>query len=165
MRVEMSNFRRSPAANDEDGDMQISAPKVKYELNMTTAVVTIGLCATFAGWGVVWGSLTTRIDNYENRNNAWQANHEQLHKERATAIATTDARTDQRLTGHEVELRKIDNLSYRLTVQEQGSATLAKSVDELKTAVQSQGSDIRFIREMLTQSNPGVKPARSQNGP
>ncbi|UXS23091.1 hypothetical protein [Agrobacterium tumefaciens] len=150
----MNERSKPPALDDGSELMQISAPKVKYELNMTTAVVTIGLCATFAGWGVVWGSLTTRIENGETRVNGWITSHEQLHKDRLVAVTATETRTDQRIQVIEAEQRKIDNLSYRLTVQEQGAATLSKNVEELKAAVQGQSADLRVIREILTRMDP-----------
>lgn len=46
-------------------------------------------------------------------------------------------------------MRKYENLAYRITVQEQGSQTLARSVEELKAAVNSQSGDIRVMREIL----------------
>jgi hypothetical protein len=51
-------------------------------------------------------------------------------------------------------MRQYDNLAYRITVQEQGSQTLARSVEELKAAVNSQSADLRVIREILTRLDP-----------
>lgn len=125
--------------------MQISAPKVKYEVNLNTIIVLVGFASTSLAGGSVWGNITTRIANIEASS-----------VDRATQQAASMSNLSTRIDSMDVELRKYDNLSYRITIQEQGSASLAKSVEELKAAVNSQGADVRVIREILTRQDRDV---------
>lgn len=129
--------------------MQISAPKMKYEINLNTIILVLGLAGVTAGWGAVWGQTTFKIDREISDRQTWVANHEQLHKDRLAQVSAIEARTDQRLQTLETNLRKVENLEYRITVQEQGSQNLTRSVEELKATVNNLGTDIRVIREIV----------------
>lgn len=120
-------------------DMQLKAPNVKYEINLNTIIVLVGFASTTLAGGNMWGAVTTRLGNLESQV-----------AERAQQTTKDVATLATRIDGLDAEVRKYDNLSYRVTVQEQSSASLAKSVEELKTAINSQGADVRVIREILT---------------
>lgn len=122
--------------------MQLSAPTVKYEVNLNTILLLVGFAGVTIGWGVIWGNTTSRISALETQVS-----------ERNTQQATATATQNVRIDAMDAELRKYDNLAYRVTVQEQGAASLAKSVEELKAAVNSQGADVRVIREILTRQD------------
>lgn len=128
--------------------MHIAKPVFKNEFNVTTVVALVGLASVLGGW--VWTASSTTSEL-----RTWQVNHEQLHKDRNVTISSDQARTDQRLTGLEADSRKIENLAYRVTVQEQGSANLAKSVEELKNTVNGQSADIRVMLEILKRQDSG----------
>lgn len=81
--------------------------------------------------------------------------HADLHKNRQAEITSNSARLDERIKAVEVEARSLDNIRYRLTVQEQGAASLTRAVDELRQALAAQSSDIRLIREIVTRLDPG----------
>lgn len=148
--------------------MQITRPSFKYEFNLTTISTLVGLIVLGAGY--VW-SASNMTTNFQAQLNAmdskfttWIANHEQLHKDRASAISGDQARTDQRLTNMENQSGKWDNLAYRMTVQEQGSANLSKAVEELKNAVNGQAADIRVMLEIVRRLDPLTKGAIVNNG-
>lgn len=132
--------------------MHISKPAWKYEINVTTVVALVGLIATAGGW--FWSD-----GQYRQEIRGWIASHENMHKERQATVASDTARADQRLTFLEAEARKYENVIYRVTVLEQGSVSLGRSVDELKAAVNGQAADIRVMLEIMRRLDPGGGPA------
>lgn len=129
--------------------MHVSKPVWKNEYNVTTVIALVMFAATVGGWVYSSGQQTASIASERIRVDTWIANHEQIHKDRLATVSGIEARVDQRLTGLEASVRKQDNIEYRLTVVEQGSANLARSVEELKATVNNLGTDIRVIREIL----------------
>lgn len=138
--------------------MHIEKPKLQNVWNINTLIAV-------AGFGITIGLMLWTGGQSEERSRAslealtvkvdtWIGNHEQMHKDRLAVVSAIDARTDQRISALEASNRKMENLEYRLTVQEQGSANLARSVEELKTTVNSLGTDIRVIREIVTRLDP-----------
>lgn len=130
------------------------APQMKYEVNITTVIALIGLFITFGGMIWAGGQFHQSVNDLDNRFRSWVTTHEQLHKDRLAQVSASDARMDTRIGALEATSRQIDNLTYRLTVQEQGAVTLSQSVNELKQSVNSQSADIRVIREILTRLDP-----------
>ena len=132
----------------------MNAPARKYEVNINTLILLAGFAATAIGWGMIWGRFTGDVSAMALKYDAWIVTHEQMHKDRLATVTGVEARTDQRISAIEGEMRKYENLAYRITVQEQGSQTLARSVEELKAAVNSQSGDIRVMREILQRLDP-----------
>lgn len=130
------------------------APQVKYEVNLTTVIALIGLLITFGTMVWAGGQFHQTVTNLDGRFTNWVMTHEQLHKDRLAQVSASDARMDARIGALEAASRQIDNLTYRITVQEQGSVTLSQNVNELKQSVNSQSADIRVIREILTRLDP-----------
>lgn len=133
------------------------APELKYEVNITTVIALIGLVVTFGGMIWAGGQFHQSVNDLDNRFRSWVVTHEQLHKDRLAQVSASDARMDTRLGALEGQVRQIDNLTYRITVQEQGAVTLSQSVNELKQAVASQSADLRVIREILTRLDPAPR--------
>lgn len=129
-------------------------PPVKKEININTLISVGGFVIVIAG--LVWNASTLAGD--VDRMQSWITQHEQLHKERQAQVTADIARIDQRFVALENSVRKIDNLEYRVTVQEQGAQTLGRSVEELKTSLASQGADLRVIREIVTRLDPRTAP-------
>lgn len=117
--------------------------------SVATIAALFGIIVVVGGWVFTTGGTVSEFKT-------WIANHEQLHKDRQVAVSTEQARTDQRLLFLEGEARKMENMAYRLTVLEQGTATLGKSVEELKTAVNSQAADIRVMLEIVRRMDPAT---------
>ncbi|MBD9510521.1 hypothetical protein IB265_27530 [Ensifer sp. ENS10] len=51
-----------------------------------------------------------------------------MHKERLVEVKAIEARNEERFRSLESEVRKIDNLSYRLTITEQTSSSTAGAI-------------------------------------
>lgn len=136
--------------------MQVQKPTFKNELNLTTVVMAVGLVATLGGW--IWqaSGTNTRIEARLDKFDAYVLEHAQLHKDRNVAISADAARTDQRFIAVETMGRKVDQLEYRVTVQEQGSVNLTRSVEELKSNVSTLTADTRVILEILKRMDGGA---------
>lgn len=132
---------------DESTEMHVSKPVWKNEFNITTIIALVMFIATVGTWFYTNGQTIQKYDS-------WIANHEQYHKDRLAEVSNASGKTEARLVALELGFRKLENIEYRMTVQEQGSANLAKSVEELKTTVNSLGTDIRVIREILERDTP-----------
>lgn len=103
-------------------------PRAKNEVNVNTIITVIGFLLTIAGGGAVWGTMTSAVNSLSN----------------------DQAKIDARITGTEVQVNRIPNLEYRMTVQEQINTNTARAVDELRQALSDQGADIKVMREILT---------------
>lgn len=123
--------------------------KGKFEWNLNTVVILFGFLTGIATWGYTWGQFSTELRRADVEFKTWTDKHELLHKERQIAITASEVRFDERLKTAEADLRKVENLGYRLTVVEQSALSLAKSIEELKTLISDQNADIRVIREVL----------------
>lgn len=122
--------------------MNISKPVFKNEVNIGTIAALFGMTVIFAGW--IWTASETKTEIL-----SWQNNHDAMHQAQIANFSGFENRTDQRLVSLERATGKLEHLEYRLTVQEQGSASLAKSVEELKATVNGQSADIRVMLEIL----------------
>lgn len=103
-------------------------PTVKNEINWATVAAIFGMMMTASGLIYQSGRFTTRSESVEKRVGVVEFKIEAL----------------ETVTG------KYDNLAYRVTVQEQGSQALAKSIEDLKRSLADQSADLRVIREILT---------------
>lgn len=124
------------------------APTVKYEINLNTIVLIVGFGITTTAWGVTWGSFTSDVKAMDNKFTS-----------EITRLDKNQALADERARATETEVRKIENLGYRMTVQEQASVAQTRSVDELKTLVTTIASDMRFVKE-ATQRNDAQRAGR-----
>lgn len=122
--------------------------------NINSTISLIGFVIMIAG--MVWTTAQRDADLSTLRRDftEYRTGHEQLHKDRLAAVSATEARFDARLGVLETAIRKQDNIEYRVTVVEQGSANLARAVDELKAALNSVVTDIRVVREIVTRLDP-----------
>lgn len=125
------------------------AQKLEWNLNTIIQLVTlIGMCA---GGVAIWVNKGRDIEELQN----WKAGHELLHKERLVEVKGIEARNEERFRSLESEVRKIDNLSYRLTVTEQSSTSTAAAIKDLQTLVSQQSGDLKVIKEILQRVEGG----------
>ena len=123
--------------------------------NWNTWISLGGLIVTLALGLIGYGKFTQSVGDLDRRFNAWTDDHEQFHAQRQVDTTADRARMDERIKSIEAEARSLENIRYRLTVQEQGATNLARTVDELRQAIAQQNSDIRLIREIVTRLDPG----------
>src|SRR5688572_29828984 len=120
--------RRQNRVNEGDA-MEIHKGRFEYNLNTYVLIggIVIGLITT----GITWGVFASRLENADAKTTDWITRHEALHRDRQGAVQSADARMDARIGQLESEARKIDNLSYRVTVVEQTGINTGKSIERL----------------------------------
>ncbi len=135
-------------------------PTVKRELNTNTLIQVAGFLIVVGG--LIWSAAQQQagVGELQRKYDNWIAAHENLHKERQATVTGDTARLDTRLTALETATREMENIKYRVTVLEQGSLNLTRSVEELKTAVNGQAADIRVMLEILRRMDPTIKPVQ-----
>lgn len=120
--------------------------------------VLIPCLITIVGGVVIWVDKSRDIDDLQ----VWRANHEQLHKERLVEVKSIEARADERFRNLETEVRKIsgltDNLSYRITTNEQATSGIASTVKDIQTQLSQQSGDLREIKVILQRMEKGQRP-------
>lgn len=137
--------------------MQISrAPKLEWNLNTIIQLVTLG--GMIVGGVIIWVDKSRDIDDLQ----VWRSNHEQLHKERLVEVKSIEARTDERFKNLETDVRKLsgmaDNLSYRITTNEQATSGIASTVKDIQTQLSQQSGDLREIKVILQRMEKGQRP-------
>ena len=130
-------------------------PTFENKTNWNTWISLAGLVVTLTLGAVGYGAFTQSVSDLDRRFNAWTDDHERFHAQRQVDTTADRARMDERIKSIEMESRSLENIRYRLTVQEQGATNLARTVDELRQAIAQQNSDIRLIREIVTRLDPG----------
>ena len=134
----------------EERTMGISrAPKLEWNLN--TLLQIISLLTLLSGGIYVWANTTRDIEELQR----WRADHEQYNKERLAEVKAREGRTEERFRSIESEVRKIDNLSYRIAAAEQSAASTAAAIKDLQALVSAQSGDIKVIREILQRIDAG----------
>lgn len=123
-------------------------------------IVAIGqvlaLLGTFAAGVTAWNNVGNDIARIDReiavraaaRDN-WVTNHEQLHKDRLAEVSKREGAVDQRLDGLATQVRKLDELTFRVGAAEQSQKLILEAVSKLETKVNDQSADLRVIREIL----------------
>ena len=125
------------ATDDEQSEMTIKKPALRYELNLNTIVQLVGFALLLWAGGQGWGDLNTRVKALEDQS----------------------AKEEQRVSNVESDVRKYDNLLYRITVVEQANASVAKSLEDLKSSVSDLSGDTKVMREILQRLESKASPA------
>lgn len=121
-------------------------PKFKNELNLNTVVLLVGLLGTIGGAFYTAGQQAKRVDNIDS----WITGHEDTHKTTAAEFAGKFADIYARFRTSDQELQRVENLSYRTTVLEQGAANTQRALSDVKDQLNTLSADIRVMREILT---------------
>ncbi len=116
-----------------------------FQSVMNTYILVSGFAVSFISLGVIY---QTQVGN-DKEVQSWIVRHELMHKDRQVAIDSFMARTDERVRKLEQDTGKLENLNYRITVNETVYAALQKSLEEVKGLIADQGSDLRVMREVL----------------
>lgn len=135
----------------EHGHMELPKRAQKLEWNLNTIIQLVTLIGMCAGGVAIWVNKGRDIEELQN----WKAGHELLHKERLVEVKAIEARNEERFRSLESEVRKIDNLSYRLTITEQSSTSTAAAIKDLQSLVSQQSGDLKVIKEILQRVEGG----------
>ena len=136
------------------GKDELTHPKFKNELNLHTVVLLVGLVATIGGAFYTAGQQAKRVDGIDERIDG----HDNLHKEKGAEFAAKFADVYARLRAVDAEARRIENLSYRTTVLEQGAENTQRALGEVKEQLNTLSADIRVMREILTRMDKNRSP-------
>ncbi len=133
--------------------------KGKFEWNLNTLLQIVTLATAIGGGITIWVNKSRDIEELQN----WRVGHEQLHKERLVEVKAGEARNDEWKRGVEADIRKlsgiVDNLSYRVTANEQATIAVAQSNKETQTAITQLGGDMRVVKEILQRIEAGQRRA------
>lgn len=107
-------------------------PTVKNEINYTTVLAILGIIGVFWNASANYTKLSTEALQMKAR-------QEENYKETAALRVFVESQS-----------RQLDNLLYRMSVQEGATKDLTSSTSDLNKTISNATSDIRLIREMLT---------------
>lgn len=111
----------------EEQPMELPKRAQKLEWNLNTIIQIITLLMMVIGGVTIWVNKGRDI--------------EELQKWRFAA--------EERLKSIDTEVRKIDNIVYRVTVQEQTNATITSAMKELQSLINQQSGDLKVMKEIL----------------
>lgn len=131
--------------------------KGKFEWNLNTVLQLITLCGMVYGGIYIWINTARDIDELQK----WKVNHEQYHKERLVEVKATEARIDERIKSVEADVRKLnataDNISYRITANEQAVSNTSQTVSKIQDTLAQLGGDMRVVKEILQRIEAGQR--------
>lgn len=123
------------------------APKFEWNLNTILHLATLGVM--LIGGVTVWVNSRRDIDDLIG----WRTGHQLLHKERLAEVKAIEASYNERLRTGEAKSnefdRKLDNLTYRVTVAEQSAVSITSSIRDLQAGQNKQAADIQVVKEIL----------------
>jgi hypothetical protein len=119
------------------------------EWNLNTLIQLVTLVGMIVGGVVIWVDKSRDIEDLQ----VWRVNHEQLHKERLVDVKANEARNDEKFKSIEADVRKLngltDNLSFRLTTNENATTGIAQTVKDIQQSLSQQSGDLREIKVIL----------------
>lgn len=131
-------------------------PERENKVNWNTAISAAGFAIMILIYAVSFGEFRASVSESAKSLSSLQANvegwrdtHMEYHRERASELNATMTRIGQRIDALENRMQDLATLTHRVTVVEQGAASLTKSVAELTTAMAAISGDIRVIRESI----------------
>ncbi|MCM2441205.1 hypothetical protein HGO34_15895 [Agrobacterium vitis] len=112
--------------------------RTRMEWNLNTLLNLITLLGMIGGGGWAWANTTRDIQELQT----WRVQVE-------SRLANSDGKLDERFKATDLDLRKIDNLSYRVAAAEQFSRTTENAIKDLQTTVSGQSGDLKVIMQLL----------------
>ncbi|WP_062222260.1 hypothetical protein [Aureimonas sp. D3] len=79
----------------------------------------------------------------------FKAAHEAFHDKRANELAELAGRNEQRFAGIDAQLRRLDELTFRVARADESISSTKEAIGKLEGTVNSLTSDIRVMREIL----------------
>jgi uncharacterized protein (UPF0335 family) len=115
-------------------------------VNLNTWINLTTLVSIIAGGGYVWAQTTGDIDELKR----WRVAVE-------GRMGNSDGKIEERFKVNETELRKLDNLSYRVTVAEQSATSISAAIKDLQNTASGQSGDLKVMREILQRIEAGQR--------
>lgn len=115
-------------------------PTVKNEINYTTVLAILGIIGVFWNASANYTKLSTEALQMKAR-------QEENYKDTTALRVFVESQSHQ-----------LDNLLYRMSVQEGATKDLTSSTSDLNKTINNATSDIRLIREMLTRMESEQSP-------
>lgn len=107
--------------------MELPRRAQKLEWNLNTIIQLITLAGMIIGMVTIWVNKGRDIEELQK----WRVGIE------------------ERLKPIDTEVRKLDNIVYRVTVLEQTNATITSGMKDLQTLINQQSGDLKVMREIL----------------
>nr|WP_105382444.1 hypothetical protein [Neorhizobium alkalisoli] len=111
----------------------VKAPAWKWEWNLNTVVILCGFAGGIAAWGATWNDVQRRSEDN----------------------SLSIERLDKRLTAVEGSMRVLDIQELRLSTVEKQASDASVSMRSLETTLNSLGTDIRVVKEILQRLESG----------
>lgn len=115
-------------------------PTVKNEINYTTVLAILGIIGVFWNASANYTKLSTEALQMKAR-------QEENYKDTTALRVFVESQSHQ-----------LDNLLYRMSVQEGATKDLTSSTSDLNKTINNATSDIRLIREILTRMESEQSP-------
>lgn len=121
----------------EDEAMELPKRAQKLEWNLNTIIQLVTLFGMCVGGVTIWVNKGRDIEELQK----WRS--------------AMEARSEERFRALESEVRKIDNLAYRVASTEQSSTSTAAAIKDLQALVSQQSGDLKVIKEILQRVEGG----------
>lgn len=123
--------------------------KGRFEYNLNTWLLVFGIISGVATTGATTAWYAAKLDHADTRFSEWILRHESTNKERQSIVDSNFARLDERINSTAKEVNQIQNLAYRVTVNEQAVITITNSLKELQGSLNLLAQDSRVMRTIL----------------
>ncbi|RVL05157.1 hypothetical protein CN151_10550 [Sinorhizobium meliloti] len=141
----------------EDETMELPKRAARLEWNLNTIIQVITLVVMGIGGVTIWVEKSRDIEELQS----WRTALEQSQKDRLAEFRERDGRAEERFRGLENEVRKIDNLTYRVTITEQSTATITTAIKDLQSVINQQSGDLKVVREILQRLEDNGRPTEA----
>ncbi|MCM2293787.1 hypothetical protein NAC44_15780 [Allorhizobium sp. BGMRC 0089] len=113
-------------------------PRFKMDISLNTLIHLITLAGFVAGGGYVWAETRSDLQDLLR----WRLTAE-------TRQSADEGKIEERFRSTDAELRKLDNLAYRVSLAEQSAGVTATALRDLQKTVAEQAGDLKVMREIL----------------
>jgi len=121
----------------EDEAMELPKRAQKLEWNLNTIIQLVTLFGMCIGGVTIWVNKGRDIEELQK----WRS--------------AMEARSEERFRSIESEVRKIDNLAYRVASTEQSTTSTASAIKDLQGLLSQQAGDLKVIKEILQRVEGG----------
>lgn len=157
----MPEQRRRGISSEGGNTMQ--RPQYKNEWNITSVLALFAFITSAAGgiysYGQLISKFDTRIEIIEKDTATWRDAHEKDTANWREEYSKQSTSFSDQIEDLRDQRSLIDNLLYRIGVQEQNANNLTKTFDALREELHDLTGDIKVIREILSKLENNRKDA------